>query len=597
MKKNRQPPTTSSKIAKEMRLRLTLIVVLPVLLVGIFLIQYSYNALNSQFSNQIESDNLRVKSILTDCFINIYNLSEEIINDRSMQDYLMTQDTDSDVLFPESVYTRIESILMQNTSISSLHIYTTNPSIKEGSYISTASEEIYAECFFQSNIPASTAWGLYPSVNRNKDNPELTLIRVFPLKDSSHPAIVVITLSSNYLRNRIQNNSLSTMLSVNESNVFFSTIRSLQETPMPVEIDHSEKYYADSGLFDYQGNKVLGYVASLPIYNTEDVLYIYTMNLNALRQMITVVITNALITIGVIIASLLGITVYSNYLSNRILALKSSMKEAKAGNYDDIIDSFKGDDELAETFEDLKSLIEDIKKKDAQMYEVQLREQELLTEQNKMQFKLLRNQINPHFIYNTLETIRMLALYADATEAADATLLLAKSMRYVLDHSMVNTATLDKELEYVSVYLQIQQIRFEERLEYTIQTDSSIDPAQCCIMPIILQPIVENAVIHGLESITQKVHITIDIKRLNEKDMQICISDNGKGITSEKLEELNNKLSLKNGGTRSSIGLYNIKSRIQLSYGGEYDMTISSQPGEGTTVSLLLPILESNSNI
>ena len=595
MKTNRQPITTSSKIAREMRLRLTLIVVLPVLIVGIFLIQYSYNALNSQFSNQIESDNLRVKSILTDCFINIYNLSEEIINDRSLQEYLMKQD--SELLFPESSYTRIESILMQNTSISSMHIYTTNPHVEEGSYISAATEEIYGECFTNANIPASTTWGLYPSVNRNKDNPELTLIRTFPLKDSSYPAIAVVTLSSNYLRNRIQNNTLSTMLTVNESNIFFSTIRSLQETPMPVEIDHTQKYYSQSGIFPFQGKKVLGYTASLPIYNSEDILYIYTMNLNALQQMITVVITNALITIGVIVASLLGITTYSSYLSNRILALKSSMKEAKAGNYDDIIDSFKGDDELAETFEDLKSLIEDIKKKDAHMYEAQLREQELLTEQNKMQFKLLRNQINPHFIYNTLETIRMLALDADASEAADATLLLAKSMRYVLDHSMVNTATLDRELDYVSVYLQIQQIRFEERLEYSIHIDPSIDPTQCYILPILLQPIVENAVIHGLESITQKVRIIISIERLNEKDMQICISDNGKGITQEKLDELNHKLSMENGGTRSSIGLYNIRSRIRLSYGGEYDMTISSQLGEGTMVSLLLPVLESNSNI
>lgn len=593
MKINRQLPTTSSKIAKEMCLRLALIVVLPVLIVGIFLVKYSYNALNTQFTSQIESDNLRVKSTLTDCFINIYNLSEEVINDRSLQEYLMLSEDDAaSSLFPETSYTRIESILMQNTSISSLHIYTTNPHISEGSYISVATEEIQTECFQYATVPASTNWGLYPSVNRNKDNPELTLIRSFPLKDSSYPAVAVITLSSNYLRNRIQNNSLSTMLSVNESNIFFSTIRALQETPMPVEIDYTKKYYSESGIFPYNDEKVLGHIASLPIYNAEDTLYIYTMNLSALEQMTTVVITNALITLGVIVAAILGILVYTSYFSGRILALKTSMKEAKNGNYDDIIDSFKGDDELAETFEDLKLLIEDIKKKDAQMYESQLREQEFISEQSKMQFKLLRNQINPHFIYNTLETIRMLALDADAVQTADATMLLAKSMRYVLDNSMENSTTLNKELDYVSVYLQIQQIRFEDRLEYTMHIDPAIDVENCCILPILLQPIVENAVIHGLESITQKVRITISIERLNEKDMQICIADNGKGISPEKLEELNNKLHPGKDGTRTSIGLYNIRSRIRLAYGENYDMTISSLPGEGTTVSLLLPVLE-----
>ncbi|MGN1146790.1 MAG: sensor histidine kinase [Lachnospiraceae bacterium] len=591
MKKNRQKFSNSSKIAKEMCLRLTLIVVLPVLIVGLFLVIYSYNTLYTQSASQIESDNLRVKSILTDCFINISNLSDEILEDRSLQEYLMEQgDSQSTSLFPEASYSRIESILAKNTSISSLHIYTTNPYVKEGTYITAATQDVLDECFIKAEVPASAVWGIYTSVNRNKDNPELALIRSFPLKDSRYPAIVVITVSSNYLRNRIQNNSLSTMLTINDSNIFFSTIRSLQETPMPVEIDYSTKYYSAQGLFDYEGKKVLGYISSLPVYNTSDTLYIYTMDLNARSRMLTIGFTNAAITIGVIVVALLGIIIYASYLSKRIIALRASMKGAKDGNYDDIIDSLKGDDELTETFEDLKALIEDIKKKDAMMYEAQIKEQEFINEQSKMKYKLLSNQINPHFIYNTLETIRMLALEADAAQVADATLLLAKSMRYVLDNTMVNSTTLDKELEYVDVYLQIQQIRFEERLEYAINVDSAINPSECPILPMLLQPIVENAVIHGLESITQKVHIDIVIALQDKNTMLITITDNGKGITPDRLRELTDKLTQKTGGTKTSIGLSNIRNRIKLFYGEEYGMHITSAPGMGTSVTINLPI-------
>lgn len=590
MKKERKHQIVSSKIAREMFVRLTLIVVLPVTVIGIFLVKYSYDSLYNKSISQISSDSLRVKSLLVDCFITTYNIADELINDESLQTYLAEEGMEGDILFPSAAYSRIEAILAGNTSLSSLHIYTTNPHRAAGTYISPATDDIVEECFYKAGIPASTMWGIYPSVNRNKDNPELTLVRSFPLKKSDYQAILVITISSNYLRNRIQNNTLSTMLTVNKSNIFFSTNRSLQDTPMPVEIDYTKKYLDDEGLFDYEGKKVLGCLAAQPIYGTSDTVYIWTTDLKARQQMLTVSYTNSLITVGIIAVTLIGILLYASYFSKRILSLRASMKGVRNGNYDEIIASLKGDDELAETFEDLKLLVEDIKKRDTLMYESQLKEQELINEQSKMQYKLLSNQINPHFIYNTLETIRMLALEADAAQVADATLLLAKAMRYVLDKTVENTTSLDRELDYVLVYLKIQQIRFEDRLEYAVDVDPSLDLQQCSILPILLQPIVENAVIHGLESVAHKVLITIRIQRKEPDHMLIEIADNGKGMTAEELQALNQKLSEKNRSSAESIGLYNIQSRIRLHYGEQYHLSIESTPDAGTTVTVLLPI-------
>lgn len=577
----------SSKIAKEMCLRLTLIVLLPVSVVGIFLVKYSVNVLYKRAMEQIAADSLRVNSLLTDSFIHIFHLSDEILNDAALMDYLMA-DEDDGLLFPETVYTRIRSILVTNTAISSISIYTANPYREEGTYIHYAQDTVMEECFQHANIPASAVWGLYPSVNSNKDNPELTLVRSFPLRDSRYPAILVITLSSNYLRNRIQNNSLSTMLSINDSHIFFSTIRSLQESPMPADIDYSKKYYQKEGLFQFYGEKVLGHIAAVPIYNTNDILYICTLDLNARKQIITVSIVNSLITFSVIVAALLGMILYTGYLSRRIINLRTSMKLVRNGSYDDIIESLKGDDELSETFEDLKLLIEEIKQKEALMFEIRLKEQQLISEQNDMKYKLLRSQINPHFIYNTLETIRMLALDADAPRAAESALLLARAMRYVLDNSMGNTTTLEKELSYIDSYLQLQQIRFEDRLEYEIRTDSAICTSDCLILPMLLQPIVENAVIHGSEAVARKVKISI-LAEKKDNSLQICICDNGKGIKPDILEWLETSPEQTSG---RGIGLSNIRSRIKLCYGDSFGITIQSTDGRGTSVTLKLPFME-----
>lgn len=580
-----------AKIARQMIIRLTIFIVLPVILVGIFLINYSYNTLYRQTIQQVGSDNLRVKSILVDTFINVTNIAEEIYNDRILQKYLMSSSVESEKekLVLDNIDDRISSALRKNTFISSIHIYTTNQIVNSSSHISIASDEIIEECFIKADVPSSSIWGTFPTVTTDKDNPELVLICTFPLEKADNPAILVINISSNYLRNRIQNNTLTTMLSVDNSNIVFSTVRSLQDTPMPVEIDHTKKYYSHKGIFNFEDEKEIGSIDALPIYLSNNTIYVYTLDLDAYNQIMTVMFTNVLIILGIIIVAIIGIVLHASYLSRRIVSLKASMKGARDGNYDDIIDSLRGDDELTETFNDLKALIKDVKRKDAKMYEAQIKEQKFLNEQSKMEAKLLSNQINPHFIYNTLETIRMLALEANAREAANAIVLLAKSMRYVLNNTMIYSTTLQKELDYIEVYLKIQKIRFQERLEYKIEIEDKIITAHHQIVPLLIQPLVENAVIHGLESVIEKVTIMIRVREENEKVLAIYIEDSGYGMDEETLKSIQDSLIPGAPSKNSSIGLQNIQRRINLLHGPEYGIVIDSIRNKGTYIKLTLP--------
>lgn len=174
------------------------------------------------------------------------------------------------------------------------------------------------------------------------------------------------------------------------------------------------------------------------------------------------------------------------------------MHQASTEDYD-IRSYIQGQDEISEAFSDLEVMVRNIKKKDAEMYEARINEAELLNEQQVMEFKMLASQINPHFLYNTLETIRMKAFAANDKEVARAIKLLGKSMRYVLENTGTSYTTLSRELEHVNVYLDIQKLRFTDKFDGITEIGEDVDPEKIYILPLLLQPVVENAILHGLE--------------------------------------------------------------------------------------------------
>ena len=268
--------------------------------------------------------------------------------------------------------------------------------------------------------------------------------------------------------------------------------------------------------------------------------------------------------------------------------LRKAMNQASHGNYD-IIDSFTGSDELSDTFSDLKTMIGDIKAKESQIYQARIREQEIVNRQQQMEFKMLASQINPHFLYNTLETIRMKAFTSGDREVATAIKLLGKSMRYVLENTGTVSIPLKKELNYIHTYVSIQQLRFGDRVNFHEDIDPSLDPASYKILPLMIQPIIENAISHGLEGMESGGHILLKIRE-NGKFLIIRISDNGKGMTPEELDALRERIRTKDETRTRSIGLYNINQRLQLFYDPDCHLQIESIAGTKTTFTLNLPL-------
>lgn len=232
---------------------------------------------------------------------------------------------------------------------------------------------------------------------------------------------------------------------------------------------------------------------------------------------------------------------------------------------------------------------------------IQLLKSEQMLNENKRQaqYLALQNQINPHFLYNTLESIRSEAMEAGMESVVCMTEALAHFFRYTISN-MENMVTLEEELDNINTYFLIQKYRFEERIGLTIEYDEEEhDLLNHCLLPkLTLQPVVENSIIHGIERKMGFSTVRV-VLRCTEKRLIIQVSDDGIGMQPEALDDLNRKLnqslfeSLHNKKKKGGIALVNVNNRMHLIFGEEYGMTVYSTPGVGTDVMIELPLVTS----
>jgi two-component system sensor histidine kinase YesM len=204
----------------------------------------------------------------------------------------------------------------------------------------------------------------------------------------------------------------------------------------------------------------------------------------------------------------------------------------------------------------------------------------------------LRSQINPHFLYNTLESIKGIAAEENVPRIMTITTALGNMFRYSIKGS--DMVPLNDEIKIIESYVMIQKIRFEERFDVTYEFDRKI--IDWLIPKMLLQPLVENAIYHGLEKITSPGHLYIGGTIGESGHMILWVKDDGYGMDGDKLERIRNMLDDENGSkaangaeNKSSIGLENVNQRIKLMYGKDYGVSIESSRGKGTRVEIRIP--------
>lgn len=205
------------------------------------------------------------------------------------------------------------------------------------------------------------------------------------------------------------------------------------------------------------------------------------------------------------------------------------------------------------------------------------------TEKRKAEIKMLQAQINPHFLFNTLDSLRFTALMSNAPTVSDG----LSSLSHLLRNSIINGnsyVTIKDEVKNIQDYLTLQKIRCGENIEF--HTDISEDVEKCMIMKFLLQPMVENSVIHGMSD-DESIHIQLTAST-NGTSIFITLKDDGKGFDVNKQYDADTQRF--KSSKLSGVGLENVKQRLALEYGSRQTFSITSEEGSGTTVTVMYPV-------
>lgn len=318
----------------------------------------------------------------------------------------------------------------------------------------------------------------------------------------------------------------------------------------------------------------------------QEYIYFETTRLETLREGIRADVSTALRTsIFIFAAILLGAVAISRMImtgiTEPIRKLSEATKQAGSGDFA-VRAQEDSNDELAvlntsfnQMLEKIGQLVEDIR-----IEQMNLRQAEL---------KLLQAQINPHFLYNTLDSIIWLAEAGEKEQVVQVVSALSDFFRTTLSKGR-DYITLQEEETHIRSYLQIQRIRYRDILEYDIQIPQEL--MQYPILKLTLQPLVENALYHGIKNKRGVGHITVT-GRSEEEKLIFCVRDDGIGMSPTQLERVRAMVRGERQDPESSsgFGLFNVNQRLQLNYGTEYGLKIDSVYEEGTLATVVIPIM------
>lgn len=479
--------------------------------------------------------------------------------------------------------------------ISDIKIFVDNKPISANKYFFYLGDAVKTESWYKPTIEKNgeACWN-YGICRTTKQN-HMQVTRAIKDKYGNIIGILCVQLQNDFIVNTITERSMHTILLFDDTDTIYTNFSMEEDTPflsgkLKKIKCHEFAGRVTVGVEDY----LLVYNKVYPLINRlegENSPHYTFATIERYQDLTSDLYMNSLKSYTAVIAGLFAsvilILIFSKMYANRMELLRKQMHYVAIGEYDKVI-QISGDDEIAEIYKELEKMMDDNRALMQRVVDEQVQKEKIHTKQREVEFKMLASQINPHFLYNTLETIRMKAKINKEPEIEELVKMLAKIMRRNIQVSD-KKVTLKSEVQLIEYYLKIQNYRFGDRIHSQVIVDENVE-MDAKVLPLIIQPFVENAFVHGLESSEDGGSLTVHVSR-DVGVIVVTVEDDGVGMDYYELGKLRYAINSGEAAEKGHIGVSNVNQRLKLQYGEQYGVTVDSKKNIGTKITISMPLL------
>ncbi|WP_460326973.1 sensor histidine kinase [Paenibacillus sp. YSY-4.3] len=578
------------KLKHKLLITYIVVVMLPVLIVGGAVTSYFRQQAMDRAIVQTTNDVQKIKTQLANMLRVPTDLSNTFMFDKKLEKMVTTQYPSVFELTKAYLdYDDFKDNVRLYRGISAIRFYYDNPTLINNLELIPLDEATRSTVWYKRAMESKSIGWFYVPDEVDVPVRKLSLVRQIPFPEHRSSGVFMVVLDQEELNRMLRQEQFETLIFDEQGYIVAGKDPSLVGRNID-ELDYGiDLHQQPSGAhkMDIQGE---------PSYLViEDLLPESSMNG---LKIVSVFATKAIVkganqvsVLGlvfillVLLIALLFVYIVSFLMTNRLLRLSRHFNRLALGDLA-VVSSVDGNDEIGQLSRQFNYMVESINLLMNQVVEKTEQNNSLEIAQREIKLKMLASQINPHFLFNALESIRMNAHMKGEKEIANVVRLLGKLMRKNLEVGR-DQITLKEELEMVRSYLEIQKFRYEDRLNYELVIDRKLEGI--FMPPLIIQPLVENAVVHGVENKEDGVHVQLLIHAVDDH-AEIVIQDDGMGMTLERLEEVRHSMAEAHTAVNNRIGLSNVQQRLTMTFGDRHGLNITSEYGKGTVISFTIPL-------
>lgn len=578
------------KMKKKLALTFISAAVLPLLLSGLFLTGKLREVVINNAFLQVTGNVERVKKRTEELIKVPLDISYRLTIDNRMKRVATRKyENYNEVIQAYREYTDIRDYIQLYKEISSIRVYVVNPEALNNWEFIQPDPTLTAEAWYKEALDQKGLAGWNLIKDERTGSEQLSLIRSFPADSQGRKGVLVINVDKQQLSSILDQELFTTLIVDNRNRVVGSNEaryfgKNLSEIDGAEDLLSRQEGSYDTVMGGKASKAVIANLSPENSWNGLRIISIFTVS-GITRDANQVIRLGAVVIAVSLIFAILLIYASASLLSGRLLRLSKHMSRVGAGSWETYL-HIDGKDEIALLSKQFNALVRSVNDLVQEVQETNHQKSLVEKRQNEIKFKMLASQINPHFLFNSLESIRMEAHIRKQDDIAEAVWLLSTLLRSSLEAGNGNIP-LREELERVRCYLDIQKFRYEDRLNYRLTVDPGLE--EVSVPPLIIQPLVENSIVHGLDNQEEGAVIEVIVKRA-PGGIQFRVCDNGAGIPAERLADIRAELAISVQEQESRrIGIRNVNDRLVLLYGASSALSIESESGEGTYITFFIP--------